>query len=107
MEKAAEPADATLADRLVSGDKRALARGISLVENRDPEGDRLASIGELQMSSGPDAVSQINGRIDLDLGQVHQRHPVIPPIDDGFQDRAEAHVGVSEPRESLAIDCAG
>ena len=43
MAKAAEPADATLADRLVSGDKRALARGISLVENRDPEGDRLVS----------------------------------------------------------------
>src|SRR6478672_5095929 len=43
MAKAAEPADATLADRLVSGDKRALARGISLVENRDPEGDRLGS----------------------------------------------------------------
>src|SRR6478736_5605464 len=43
MAKAAEPADATLADRLVSGDKRALARGISLVENRDSEGDRLVS----------------------------------------------------------------
>src|SRR3954454_14153915 len=43
MTKAAESADATLADRLISGDKRALARGISLVENRDPEGDRLVS----------------------------------------------------------------
>src|SRR3954454_20131023 len=43
MEKAAQPADATLADRLLNGDKRALARGISLVENRDPEGDRLVS----------------------------------------------------------------
>jgi LAO/AO transport system kinase len=43
MAKAAESADATLADRLISGDKRALARGISLVENRDPEGDRLVA----------------------------------------------------------------
>src|SRR5437763_16340751 len=31
-------ADQTLAERLVSGDKRALARAISLVENDDPEG---------------------------------------------------------------------
>src|SRR3954468_7586225 len=45
MTKAAESADATLADRLVNGDKRALARGISLVENRDPEGDRLVAEG--------------------------------------------------------------
>jgi LAO/AO transport system kinase len=43
MAKAAESADVTLADRLISGDKRALARGISLVENRDPEGDRLVA----------------------------------------------------------------
>jgi LAO/AO transport system kinase len=31
----------SLAERLVAGDKRALARAISLVENRDPAGDRL------------------------------------------------------------------
>src|SRR3954469_20095435 len=43
MAKAAQCADATLADRLVAGDKRALARAISLVENRDPEGDRLVA----------------------------------------------------------------
>src|SRR3954452_6045331 len=43
MTKAAESADATLADRLVNGDKRALARGISLGENRDPEGDKLVA----------------------------------------------------------------
>ena len=35
---AAETAD-SLAERLVAGDKRALARAISLIENRDPEGD--------------------------------------------------------------------
>jgi LAO/AO transport system kinase len=33
--------DPTLADRLLSGDKRALARAISLVENDDPEGWEL------------------------------------------------------------------
>ena len=43
MAKAAQSTDATLAERLVAGDKRALARGISLVENRDPEGDRLVA----------------------------------------------------------------
>src|SRR5437588_10754230 len=31
-------ADQTLAERLLQGDKRALARAISLVENDDPEG---------------------------------------------------------------------
>ena len=43
MAEAAQSTDAPLAERLVAGDKRALARGISLVENRDPEGDRLVS----------------------------------------------------------------
>jgi LAO/AO transport system kinase len=33
----------SLAERLVAGDKRALARAISLVENHDPEGDRLVA----------------------------------------------------------------
>jgi LAO/AO transport system kinase len=33
----------SLAERLVAGDKRALARAISLVENRDPDGDRLVA----------------------------------------------------------------
>jgi LAO/AO transport system kinase len=40
----AEPAATdSLAERLVTGDKRALARAISLVENRDPEGDKLVA----------------------------------------------------------------
>ena len=40
----AEPAATeSLADRLMAGDKRALARAISLVENRDPEGDKLVA----------------------------------------------------------------
>jgi LAO/AO transport system kinase len=36
-------ADASLAARLVDGDTRALARAISLVENRDPAGDELVA----------------------------------------------------------------
>ena len=32
-----------LGERLLAGDRRALARGISLVENRDPEGDKLVA----------------------------------------------------------------
>jgi LAO/AO transport system kinase len=43
MPEAAQSTDAPLAERLVNGDKRALARAISLVENRDPEGDRLVA----------------------------------------------------------------
>jgi LAO/AO transport system kinase len=42
----AEPAESSgdpLAGRVASGDKRGLARAISLVENRDPEGDRLVA----------------------------------------------------------------
>jgi LAO/AO transport system kinase len=59
MEKAAQSADATLADRLVGGDKRALARGISLVENRDPEGDRL--VAEVFPRTGTARVVGITG----------------------------------------------
>jgi LAO/AO transport system kinase len=59
MAKAAESADAPLADRLVSGDKRALARGISLVENRDPEGDRL--VAEVFPRTGKARVVGITG----------------------------------------------
>src|SRR6187551_739364 len=43
MPEAAQSAQAPLAERVVAGDKRALARAISLVENRDPEGDRLVA----------------------------------------------------------------
>jgi LAO/AO transport system kinase len=43
MPEAAQSTDAPLADRLIGGDKRALARAISMVENRDPEGDRLVA----------------------------------------------------------------
>jgi LAO/AO transport system kinase len=43
MPEAAQSAEAPLAERVVAGDKRALARAISLVENRDPEGDRLVA----------------------------------------------------------------
>src|SRR3954463_6024356 len=59
MTKAAESADATLADRLVNGDKRALARGISLVENRDPEGDKL--VAELFPRTGQARVVGVTG----------------------------------------------
>jgi LAO/AO transport system kinase len=40
---AMSPPDKTLAARLLNGDKRALARGISLVENDDPQGWQLVS----------------------------------------------------------------
>jgi len=49
----------SLAERLIAGDKRALARAISLVENRDPEGDRL--VAELFPSTGGARVIGLTG----------------------------------------------
>lgn len=49
----------SLAERLVAGDKRALARAISLVENRDPEGDRL--VAELFPRTGQARVVGLTG----------------------------------------------
>jgi LAO/AO transport system kinase len=54
----AKPAG-TLGERLLAGDRRALARAISLVENRDPEGDRL--VAELFPSTGRARVVGITG----------------------------------------------
>ena len=49
----------TLGERLLAGDRRALARGISLVENRDPEGDLL--VAELFPNTGGARVVGITG----------------------------------------------
>jgi LAO/AO transport system kinase len=59
MAEAAEPATESLAERLISGDKRALARAISLVENRHPEGDRL--VAELFPRTGGARIVGITG----------------------------------------------
>jgi LAO/AO transport system kinase len=55
------PSQATesLSERLIAGDKRALARAISLVENRDPEGDRL--VAELFPRTGGARIVGITG----------------------------------------------
>jgi len=57
--KAAERADASLAERVAAGEKRALARAISLVENRDPEGDRL--VAELFPQTGKSRIVGVTG----------------------------------------------
>jgi LAO/AO transport system kinase len=49
----------SLAERLLAGDKRALARAISLVENRDPEGDRL--VAELYPRTGNARIVGLTG----------------------------------------------
>jgi LAO/AO transport system kinase len=59
MPEAAKSAGDSLAERLVDGDKRALARAISLVENRDPEGDRL--VAELFPRTGKARVVGVTG----------------------------------------------
>src|ERR687893_3010506 len=43
MPEAPSKPSGDLGERLLAGDRRALARAISLVENRDPEGDRLVA----------------------------------------------------------------
>ena len=52
-------ADRTLAERLLQGDKRALARGISLVENDNPEG--WALVREVYPRTGHAAVLGFTG----------------------------------------------
>jgi LAO/AO transport system kinase len=59
MPGAAEQVTGSLAERLVAGDKRALARAISLVENRDPEGDRL--VAELYPRTGGARIVGLTG----------------------------------------------
>jgi LAO/AO transport system kinase len=59
MAGATEKQSGTLAERLLDGDRRALARAISLVENRDPEGDRL--VAELFPKTGGARIVGITG----------------------------------------------
>src|SRR5436190_1357553 len=59
MAEVAKSTDESLAERLIAGDKRALARAISLVENRDPEGDRL--VAELFPGTGRARIVGITG----------------------------------------------
>ena len=59
MPEAAKTAGDSLADRVLAGDKRALARAISLVENRDREGDRL--VAELFPRTGKARIVGVTG----------------------------------------------
>src|SRR5947207_9845986 len=59
MAEVAKSTDESLAERLVNGDKRALARGISLVEKNAPEGDRL--VVELFPRTGEARIVGITG----------------------------------------------
>ena len=59
MAKAADSATDPLAERVLAGDKRGLARAISLVENRDPDGDRL--VAELFPRTGRARIVGITG----------------------------------------------
>src|SRR4051812_37871824 len=59
MAEAANSTQDSLAERLLAGDKRALARAISLVENRDPEGDRL--VAELFPRTGQARIVGLTG----------------------------------------------
>ena len=55
-----DTAEQTLAERLLAGDKRALARAITLVENDDPEG--WALVREVYPHTGKAAIVGFTGR---------------------------------------------
>src|SRR5215210_5337781 len=57
--EAAEQANESLAERVLAGEGRALARAISMVENRDPEGDAL--VAELFPRTGRARIIGITG----------------------------------------------
>ena len=59
MAESAEAAEQSLAERVVAGEGRALARAISLVENRDPAGDEL--VAELFPRTGAARVVGLTG----------------------------------------------
>jgi LAO/AO transport system kinase len=59
MAGAAKSTQDSLAERVIAGDKRALARAISLVENRDAEGDRL--VAELFPRTGRARIVGVTG----------------------------------------------
>ena len=59
MAEGAKAARDSLGERVVAGDKRALARAITLVENRDPEGDRL--VAELFPRTGRARIVGVTG----------------------------------------------
>jgi LAO/AO transport system kinase len=59
MPDAPSKTEGSIAERLLAGDRRALARAISLVENRDPDGDRL--VAELFPKTGGARVTGITG----------------------------------------------
>ncbi len=59
MAEAAKSPPQSLAERVVAGDKRGLARAISLVENRDPEGDAL--VAELFPHTGNARIVGVTG----------------------------------------------
>jgi LAO/AO transport system kinase len=80
---------ADLAERLLAGDKRALARAISLVENDDPEGWALVRevyprTGRAQVVgfTGPPGVgkSTLIGRL-IELGRAREREIAVLSID--------------------------
>jgi LAO/AO transport system kinase len=59
MAEAAKSTQDSLTERVIAGDKRALARAISLVENRDAEGDRL--VAELFPRTGRARIVGVTG----------------------------------------------
>ncbi len=59
MAESTEAAEQSLAERVIAGEGRALARAISMVENRDPEGDAL--VAELFPRTGAARVVGLTG----------------------------------------------
>ena len=77
-------AEESLAQRLLAGDRRALARGISLVENDDPEG--WALVKEVYPHTGRAAVMGFTGPPGAGKSLAARRLPsILPPLEAAFQ----------------------
>ena len=84
--------------------QRAVAARLRAFVARRHQRQRLAAVLELQVRRQPDAVAQVLGRIELDVREPRVGNPVVAAVDEGLEHRAEAHVGIGEPFEGLAVE---
>ena len=71
---------------------------------RGYERERFAAVLELQVHRQPYAIAQIFRWLELDLREACEGNPVVAPVHEGLEHGAEAHVGIGEPFEGLAVE---
>src|SRR5580658_10503820 len=82
---------------------RIVARLRARVARRD-ETDAFAAIGPGKISRHPHDVAKIRRRVEADGADAVEGYPIVSPVDDGLENRAEPLVGVGDPFESLIAD---